>query len=187
MEQNFEILSRNHHSIIYAISDTTVGKIFASKLVWTDRSGKEIAPPFPDRNSIDEQVEALQFANEINDLVVKLIEKSEYQGQEMLVMERLYPISAECFTATEKGQLLANFETKLEQLHENGFVHGDFIRPRMRVPACFENIILTKDGFKLIDTDFSMVLNQANIRAFIYKKMDEEKEFELFKNYFLSV
>jgi serine/threonine protein kinase len=186
MKAQYDILSKTLHSIIYAISDTSVGKAFASKWVWTDMEGKEIAPPFPDRNSIDEQVEVLQFANKINDLIVKFIEKNQYQGNDMLVMERVYPVSSKLLTEIEKGQLISDFEEKLKQLHKSGFVHGDFIRPRMRIPECFENIILTKDGFRLIDTDFSMILNRENVRAFVYKQMDEEKEFAVFKDYFLG-
>lgn len=165
----------------------SVGKVFASKWVWTDMDGKEIAPPFPDRNSIDEQVEVMKYANQINDLVVKFIEKNQYQDNEMLVMERLYPVSAEFLSKTEKEQLLIDFEVKLKQLYSKGFVHGDLIRPRILPPDCFENIVLTKDGFRLIDVDFSMVLNRTNVKALVYKQIDEEKEFKLFKEYFLEV
>ncbi len=187
MKDNFEILNKTYHSIIYIISDVSVGKVFASKWVWTDMDGREIAPPFPDRNSIDEQVEAMKYSNQINNLVVRFVEKSQYQDNEMLVMERLHPISAKFLSKTEKEQLLIDFEAKLKQLYAKGFVHGDLIRPRIPPPDCFENIVLTKDGFRLIDVDFSMVLNRENVKAFVYKQMDEEKEFKLFKEYFLNL
>ena len=54
-------------------------------------------------------------------------------------------------------------------------------------PECFDNIVLTKDGFRLIDADFSIRMKRDNIREFVYKKRDEERELEAFKSYFLGV
>ena len=186
MENKFKILVRSAHSIIYIISDTEIGKVHSSRSVWTDMEGNVIDPPFPDRNTIDEQIRLLQFANKINDLVVKFVRKDEYQGNEMLVMERLYPMTTESFTRTEIENFMADFETKLKDLHQNGFIHGDIIRPRLPKPECFENIILTKDGFRLIDADFSISLDMEHVRAYVRKQIDEEAELELFMKHFLE-
>ena len=102
-------------------------------------------------------------------------------------MERLYPIPVESLTKTELTEQILDFETKLTALHEARFVHGDIRRPLWRAPECFANIILTKEGFRLIDTDFSIVLNRDNIEEFVHKKFTERDELKSFKNYFLGL
>lgn len=187
MQDSLEILERTPNSIIYIISETEVGKVHSTELIWTDTQGNKVDFLFADRNTIDEQIHTIKCANDINNLVVKFIRKDEFQSSEMLVMERLHPISSETLTKTEREKFMADFEVKIKALHENGFIHGDIRRPRLPVPECFDNIILTKDGFRLIDTDFSVILNRENVRLFVYKKIDEQAEIESFKSYFESI
>jgi serine/threonine protein kinase len=184
MNNSYEILERTPHTIIYIISDTEVGKIHSSQYIWTDMQGNKVDFPFADRNTIDEQINAIKFANSINDLVVKFIRKDDFGGNEMLVMERLYPISDKTLKKAEKEKFIADFEMKMKELHSNGFVHGDIRRPRLSVPECFDNIVLTKDGFRLIDTDFSVILKRENVELFVYKQIDEDTEIKSFKSYF---
>jgi tRNA A-37 threonylcarbamoyl transferase component Bud32 len=187
MQNPLEVLERTPHTIIYIVSDTEIGKVHSNQYIWTDMQGNKVDFPFADRNTIDEQINAMQFANEINDLVVKFIRKDDFEGNEMLVMERLYPISIKSLTKYESEKFTADFEVKIKELHERGFVHGDIRRPRLPIPQCFDNIVLTKEGFRLIDTDFSIILNRENVRLFVYKKIDEEAEINSFKSYFESV
>ena len=184
MDVTFEILESTTHSIIYIISEMEVGKVHSTHFYWADMQGNRIDFLFGDRNTIDEQIRLLKFANNVNDLLVKFERKDEYQGNEMLVMERLYPVSEDCFTKIEKDKFMVDLETKLKALHEAGFVHGDIKRPRLPIPECFNNIILTKEGFRLIDADFSSTLTLENIKGFIHRKWDEEAELKSFRTYF---
>jgi tRNA A-37 threonylcarbamoyl transferase component Bud32 len=187
MQHSLEILERTPHTIIYIISDIEIGKVHSNQYIWTDMQGNKVDFPFADRNTIDEQINAIQFANKINDLVVKFIRKDDLNGNEMLVMERLYPISVNSLTKLEREKFIEDFEMKIAELHKSGFVHGDIRRPRLPIPECFDNIVLTKEGFRLIDTDFSVTLNRENVKLFVYKQMDEEAEIKSFKVYCESV
>ena len=187
MEKTFEVLAQSTHHAILLLSDTEVGKVRISKWVWTDTKGNVVNAPFGDLPSVDEQIRLMSFANSINGLVVKFVRKDDYNGKEMLVMERLYPISAESLTQDENEKFMSDFETKLLNLHESLFIHGDIRRPRWQAPECFDNIILTATGFRLIDLDFSIILNKDNIREFVQKKLDELRELKSFRNYFLKL
>lgn len=187
MTDILDLLFSSPNSAIFIVSDTEVGKIHTTHLVWTDTKGNAVPAPFALRNSIDEQALLLKYANSINDLMVKFVRKDTYDDNEMLVMERLYPISADDLTKEEKQKFLSDFEEKIKALHEADFIHGDILRPRTRPPECFDNIVLTKDGFRLVDADFSIRMKRDNIREFVYKKRDEEGELEAFKSYFLGV
>ena len=182
-----DLLFRSPNSAIFIISDTEVGKIHTTHLVWTDTKGNVVPAPFPFRNTIDEQALLLKYANSINDLMVKFVRKDTYDDNEMLVMERLYPMPIDGLTKAEKQKFLSDFEEKIKELHEADFIHGDILRPRTRTPECFDNIVLTKDGFRLIDADFSIRMKRDNIREFVYKKRDEEGELDAFRSYLLGI
>ena len=188
MENTLEILAQTSHSVIFILSDTEVGKVqIPSNLVWTNQNGKVVNEPFGPPPTVHAQIHSMQYANNVNDLMVKFVRKDAYQGKEMLVMERLYPITVDSLTKAELAERVLDFEKKLKELHEARFVHGDIRRPRWRAPECFDNIVLTKDGFRLIDTDFSIVMNRDNIEQFVDKKFDEKDELKSFSYYFLNL
>ena len=188
MENTLEILVQTSHSAIFILSDTEVGKVpIPPNWVWTNQKGEVVNDPFGPSPTVDTQIHSMQYANSVNDLMVKFVRKDTYQGKEMLVMERLYPIPVDSLTKAELAERVLDFEIKMKELHEARFVHGDIRRPRWRAPECFDNIVLTKDGFRLIDTDFSIVMNRDNIEQFVYKKFDEKDELKSFSYYFLNL
>jgi serine/threonine protein kinase len=183
----YSILSKSIHHTIFIISDTEIGKSVHKAYKWVEAdTGEEV---FQDshQDNIDNQIAMLQLANSINKLMVKFIRKEIYLKKEMIVMERLYPLPYDHFDRPKRQALIADLESQLKELHRNGFVHGDLVQPRGPIPQIFDNIVLTESGFRLVDTGFSMSLEKEDIRGYVRKQIQEEKELEVFKNYFLDI
>src|ERR1043166_8091270 len=96
-------LSVGANNTVIVLSDTEVGKLF------TDDT----------RSDIGSEAEKMQFANGINDLVVKFIrlEFNEAIKPEMLVMERIHPMDFRSNEVEIRELWLEVFEDEMEALH----------------------------------------------------------------------
>ena len=164
-------LSSGANNTVIALSDTEVGKIFTGDT----------------RSDIGSESVKLQFANAINNLVVKFVRLDELnEDAEMLVMERLYPMDFRAYEQERRELWLDVFESELQQLHKNGFVHRDLRRPSDMPGLSFDNIFLTTTGLRLIDVGISALKEQVGVRLFDRFVQQELEELEHFRNFFLS-
>ena len=164
-------LSSGANNTVIALSETEVGKIFTGDT----------------RSDIGSESLKLQFANKVNDLLVRFIRLDELNDEaEMLVMERLYPMDFRAYEYERRELWLDVFEDELRQLHKNGFVHRDLRRPSDMPGLTFDNIFLTPTGLRLIDVGISALLEQEGERLFNRFVQQELTEFEQFRSFFLS-
>lgn len=181
-----EIISESQYNKIIAISDSEAAKIpVHSNISWVDAKAGKKFPLFDMNTDIEREMRCLLFANSINDLMVRFIRKARIdKNTEMLVMERLYPVSSQSITLQKRKIFFTVFEKKISELHKNGFLHGDIQHPVIREPEDqFDNIILTKNGLRLVDTGFSVI--RAEEEDKFYELYAREKiEIQNFKNYF---
>ena len=164
-------LSSGANNTVIALSDTEVGKIFTGDT----------------RSDIGSEAEKMKFANAINSLVAHFMRLDEFgEEDEMLVMERLYPMDFRAFEFERRELLMDVFEDELTQLHKAGFVHRDLQRPSNMPGLTFDNIFLTQTGFRLIDVGISALKHQVGVRLFDRFVKQELSEFEIFREFFLS-
>ncbi|HOY14386.1 MAG TPA: hypothetical protein PLY70_14655, partial [Saprospiraceae bacterium] len=123
-------LSSGDNNMVIAISDTEVGKLFIED----------------SRSDIGSEAEKMKFANNINDLVVKFkrLEYNDVLQGEMLIMERLYPMDYRAYEVSKRALWLDVFFDEIHELHRNGFVHRDILRPSNIPCAAFDNVFLTE-------------------------------------------
>ncbi len=95
-------------------------------------------------NSVRVEITHLQFANSINDLVVRFIHVDVHDNYEILVMERLIGYEARSIDIIERAQMYERFLKQMRELHENGFVHQYIYRTSDLGGNSYDNIILTK-------------------------------------------
>lgn len=186
MKHNF--LSETSKHRILEISDTEIGKMDSThKTVVIDALTKKVIPDFVPKFNIDDEIEKLMFANKINNLMVRFIRKDKFEdGSDMLVLERLYPIDYNSISKEERINAFGKFYVSIKELHDNGFLHGDIMHPVGRDPLyLFNNIILTKEGLRLIDTGFSVIKENEQIGDYFKKKYQEESEIDTFRQYFI--
>lgn len=161
-------LSTGDNNTVIALSETEVGKIFTGDT----------------RSDIGSEALKLQFANKINDLLVRFIRLDELNDEaEMLVMERLFPMDFRAYEYERRELWLDVFETELRQLHQNGFVHRDLRRPSDMPGLSFDNIFLTSSGIRLIDVGISALREQVGERLFerfVQQELTELEQFRLF-------
>ena len=162
-----QILSKSRFHEVIALSDTEIGKIvFSDQFSFVEvNTGINL---FPDafKKDIDKEIQLLSYANQINDLMVKFIRTQEYESNKMMVMERVYPLPLNHFESTKRKSLFKELEDKLFELHDHGFAHGDIEHPRIYTEDRFDNIILTIQGFRLIDTGFSVLESESPDKFF---------------------
>ena len=164
-------LSSGANNTVIALTETEVGKIFTGDT----------------RSDIGSESLKLQFANKINDLLVRFVRLDELNDEaEMLVMERLYPMDFRAYEYERRELWLGVFEEELRQLHTNGFVHRDLRRPSDMPGLTFDNIFLTSTGLRLIDVGISALREQVGERLFDRFVQQELVEFEQFRLFFLS-
>lgn len=187
---NYNLISESHTHRIYALSDTEICKVKSENPliainVATGKEAKNFLPQF----DIDKEIECLEYANAINDLMVRFIRKDKFDEQtDMIVMERLYAIEYKSISKTERIAAYKKFEKQLLELHINGFIHGDIEHPINGDPLfLFNNIILTNKGLRLIDTGFSIIKSKERNKI-KYEKLRRQELVELsdFQNYFTS-
>ena len=140
------------------------------------------------RVEIGSEVEKMQFANQVNGLVVKFIrtEVSAELDVELLVMERLIPLDYRAYEYEVRELWLDVFEDELKQLHEAGFVHRHLRRPSDMPGRLFDNVFLTETGVRLIDVGISSLASKVSDRLFKRFVDREWEEFEYFRKEFLS-
>jgi serine/threonine protein kinase len=165
-------LSYGQNNPVIALSDTEVAKLFTGDT----------------RSDIGSEAEKLQYANGVNDLVVKFIrlDRDNTNGWDMLVMERIYPVDYRSYEVEKRELWLDVFETELSQLHAAGFVHRDLRRPSNISGDRFDNILLTPFGIRLIDTGISFIKKQVGDKIFEAALEKEKEELEIFKTFFLN-
>jgi hypothetical protein len=164
-------LSSGANNTVIALSETEVGKIFTGDT----------------RSDIGSESLKLQFANKINDLLVRFVRLDELNDEaEMLVMERLYPMDFRAYEYERRELWLDVFEDELQKLHKKGFVHRDLRRPSDMPGLSFDNIFLTPTGLRLIDVGISALKEQVGERLFARFVQQELQELEQFRLYFLA-
>jgi serine/threonine protein kinase len=164
-------LSTGDNNTVIALSETEVGKIFTGDT----------------RSDIGSESLKLQFANKVNDLLVRFIRLDELNDEaEMLVMERLYPMDFRAYEYEHRELWLDVFEDELGQLHKGGFVHRDLRRPSDMPGLTFDNIFLTPTGLRLIDVGISALREQVGDRLFNRFVQQELTELEQFRLFFLA-
>jgi serine/threonine protein kinase len=165
-------LSSGANNTVIVLSDTEVAKLF------TDDT----------RSEIGSESEKMQFANTINNLVVKFdrLDFNEELQAEMLVMERIQPIDYRAYEVEIRELWFDVFEDELNQLHKAGFTHRDLKRPSNIGGLAFDNILLTQTGLRLIDVGISALRKQVGEKIFKKYVEIEIKEIAEFKEYFLS-
>lgn len=165
-------LSRGANNTVIALSKTEVAKLFAEDT----------------RSDIGSEAEKMQFANGVNDLVVKFIrlDIDESIDADMLVMERLYPLDFRAYEFERRELLLDLFEDELRTLHQAGFVHRDLQRPSDMPGMRFDNIFLTESGIRLIDVGISALRPKVGERLFQRFVERELEELEVFRQFWLG-
>ncbi|MBK8634318.1 MAG: hypothetical protein IPN72_12465 [Saprospiraceae bacterium] len=165
-------LSSCDNNLVIAIDDTEVGKLFISD----------------SRSDIGSEAEKMKFANNINDLVVKFkrLEYNDVMQGDMLIMERLYPMDYRAYELSKREIWLDVFFDEVHELHRNGFVHRDMLRPSNIPGGVFDNVFLTEKGLRLIDVGISTLAHQVNVKMFEIFVQKENEELQVFAEHFLS-
>lgn len=165
-------LSAGANNIVIALSESEVAKIYEGDT----------------RSDIGSEAEKMKFANAINGLVAKFsrIDFDEANNWERLVMERLYPMDYRSLEFEKRVLLAEVFEDELKELHRMGFVHRDLNRPSNVPGQRYDNIFLTDKGMRLIDVGISALTSQVGKNLFERYVIEELKELEEFKKFFLE-
>ena len=165
-------LSRGANNAVVALSETEVGKIFSQDT----------------RSDIGSEAEKMRFANEVNGLVVKFsrLEINEALSADMLVMERIYPLDFRAHEVEMREIWFDVFSDDLQALHVAGFVHHDLQRPSNLPGERFDNILLTTQGLRLIDTGISVLRRQVGESFFNAYVQRELEELARFREFFLG-
>jgi serine/threonine protein kinase len=165
-------LSAGANNTVIVISDTEVGKLFVGDT----------------RSDIGSEAEKMQFANNVNNLVVKFVrlDYDETIQAELLVMERIHPLDFRAYEVEIRQLWVEIFEDELKQLHSAGFVHRDLRRPSNIGGLAFDNILLTSQGLRLIDLGISALRKQVGEKIFAKYIEIENKEIEEFTSFFLN-
>ena len=165
-------LSYGQNNPVIALSDTEAAKIYSGDT----------------RSDIGSEAQKMQYANAVNDLVVKFIrlDRDETNQWDMLVMERIYPIDYRSYEIENREIWMEVFEDELNDLHAKGFVHRDLKRPSNIPGERFDNIFLTPKGIRLIDVGISFIKKQVGEKIFAAAIEKEKEELEQFKTFFLN-
>lgn len=192
-----QVIEHSSASLVIAISDTEVGKIqLPNRLVFVEvHTGKPLDLQ-DDGPTIQKEMASLMQANLINDLMPKCIRLQPWEMEdgstyEMLVMERLHPLPIHHFEHSVRLEMLAQFEQKMKELHDNNYLHGDIQRPttvfnRGDQKWMFKNIVQTEQGLRLLDAGFGTQLSKDNIKLFVSMLIRERDELEAFRLYYLG-
>ncbi len=164
-------LSYGANNPVIALTETEVGKLFTEDT----------------RSDIGSEAEKMRFANQVNGLVSRFIrlERNEAIMANMLVMERIYAIDFRSFEIEMREIWLDVFIDELHQLHQEGFAHCDLCRPSGTPGERYDNILLTREGLRLIDVGISVLRHQVGEKFFDAYVRQELKEIEEFREYFL--
>jgi serine/threonine protein kinase len=163
-------LSRGTNNVVIALSKTEVGKIFT-----------------PDsRVEVTTEARNMQYANKINDLVAAYIRIDIEGDNQILVMERLSILEPRSFEKEVREAVYSVFVDKIKELHKQGFCHRDIKRPSGFGGRPYDNVILTEEGLRLIDTGISAIRDSSNENIFARYVEAEMKEAAEFFEYFME-
>lgn len=165
-------LSHGANNPVIALSETEVGKLFTADT----------------RSDIGSEAEKMRFANGINNLVARFIRlaRNDTLQANMLVMERIYALDFRSFEVEMREIWFDVFAEQLRELHHNGFAHCDLSRPAGVTGERYDNILLTKEGLRLIDVGISVLRSQVGDNFFAAYVRQELTELADFQAYFLS-
>jgi tRNA A-37 threonylcarbamoyl transferase component Bud32 len=107
-----------------------------------------VAKVFFNRKSAQKEYNALKFAAQVNNLLCSPVELIDYLDFQLLILERLKPVSWS--EISNKKDLVDKAKLQLKQLHEAGFTHNDIKRP-LGCSDLWNNIIVSKEGIRLVD------------------------------------
>jgi hypothetical protein len=197
MSDNHHILDESVNTLIVALSDTEIGKVMLPRTnQWVDAQTGEPVDLLGKQPTMDMEIKALQYANNINDLMPRFIRKQKWQDKDgkehdMMVMERLYPLPYNHFDVPIRTLMIELLELKLKQLHDNNFVHGDLLRPtnyftRGNKDWMLKNVMQTESSLRLIDAGFGKICGRDNIKEFVGCLIQERSEFTDVKHLYLS-
>lgn len=159
----YDVISQGDNNTVIKWEDNTVAKLFE---LGNKQAQKEL--------------ELLGIANQINNLLVKAIEikYSSCYKYEMLIMERLVILDKRSLSLSERKSFLSIFQTQLNQLNKNRFIHGDIKRPLTHKKGdIWDNVCVTPQGIRLIDVGCSILDYNSRI---------DSKDAEEFGEYFLK-
>ncbi|WP_080054498.1 BUD32 family EKC/KEOPS complex subunit [Spirosoma aerolatum] len=169
-----KILAYGRYGVVVALNEKEVAKI-----AYTNS-----------RSSLELEANNMKFANEINDLVVKFVDLRQDEAEtNLLVMERLYPLQHWGVEIETRQKFTEEFKQKLTELHSAGFVFNDFNRTVVkssRGQIIANNVILTSDGIRLVDTGLSMLKDDIGSACFKEAVSNELGEMESVCKYFLQ-
>lgn len=156
----YSLLSQGENNQVVVINNKEVGKIF-------------------ELGASKQEAAAMKSANKINNLVVKLLRVDITSGysKELLVMERLYPLQYRALSIPERVQMFETFVSQIQELHCNGWAHGDIKRPEW-VESHWDNIVLTKSGIRLIDTGTAVTSDHFNFKDWCERDILNAMEFK---------
>ena len=165
-------LSTGAHNTVIALSPQEAAKLFYDDT----------------RSDIGSEADKMQFANQINGLVVRFLrlDVETQLNTDMLVMERLYPLDYRAYEYERRELWLDVFEDELRTLHRAGFVHRDLQQPSNVPGGTFDNIFLTASGLRLIDVGVSSLRATVGERLFARFVERELAELKVFGEYFLG-
>jgi len=156
----YDLLSQGENGQVVVVNDKEVAKIF-------ELGGSK------------KEAMLMRTANSINSLVVKLLRVDtipEYSN-ELMVMERLYPLQYRAISVPERERMFEVFLTQLKELHAAGWAHGDIKRPEW-TSEWWDNIVLTKEGIRLIDTGSSATREDFYFEGWCERDIAEAMEFK---------
>ncbi len=165
------LLSAAAHHTVVALDDATVAKVF------TGDADSDIA----------QETVAMRFANEINELVVKLvrIDFDEQLDADILVMERLYAFDYRAYELEKRKLWMEAFEYELGQLHEAGWAHRKLYNAAGTASTFFDNILLTNQGLRLIDMGRVQLRQDTGDSLFEKYVQADGEAMRMFKEHFL--
>ncbi len=165
-------LSSGANNTVIAITETEAGKLYTGDT----------------RSDIGSEAEKMKFANKVNGLVVKFLrlDLDGETGNEMLVMERLFPMDFRAYEVCKRELWFDVFVDEIKMLHSAGFVHRDIRRPEELEGMLYDNVLLTQNGLRLIDVGISALKDSVGEKLFSKYVEEELNEIEDFKKYFLN-
>lgn len=165
-------LSSGANNIVLALTEKEVAKLYVEDT----------------RSDLGSEAQKMKYANEINGLVCRFIrlDFDEALKADMLVMERLYPIDYRAYEVEKRQLWLDVFRDQLFALHNAGFVHRNLRCPSHQGGLQFDNVLLTKNGLRLINVGVSCIKEQVGDTIFQKAVGIEQEELLQFEEYFLN-
>jgi serine/threonine protein kinase len=164
--QRADLLFVNNKSAVISIDFQTVGKTIIS-------NSKKV---------LEVEAEKIKYANEVNELSVKFIGFDIVNGQNIMLLERIFPLQISALSNKEKSVMFELFFSNMTDLHSNGLVHND-INTTMSHSGSNSNFVFTTAGIRLLDFENSMLLEDVGEMAFNRMVEQELKAINQIKNY----